>query len=266
MTETTDIFLNLSIGDLILLAGIIIGIFILLKINKVLFNHIKKKTKAKQKYKYLSLQPIIRLIIIALGTIWVLIIITQPSEVNIITLLAAMSIALGFAFKDYISSIIAGLISLYEKNYQEGDWIEINGVYGEIEAIKLRTIKMRTLDNTEVIIPQLKIWNTTIYNANAGSRNLMCVTNIYLDPNHDSYMVKEIMERVTFICPYTQLEKPIKIRVNELPQSTHYRIKSYPLDPTEQGAYKTNLTMRVKDALRERGIKFSDIPTRYRST
>lgn len=260
MAETTNIFLNLSLKDLLIIIGIVAGTWILLQINKAIFRLISRRTTARKRYKILFLQPIIRLILFVGATVGILSIVTKPSEVNIITILAALSIALGFAFQEYISSLIAGVVILYENPYRVGDWIEIDGIYGEVEAVGLRSIKLRTPDDTEVYIPQLKIWDTAIYNANAGSQSLMCVTNFYLAPNHDPNVVNQIFRRVTLTSPYTLLNEPIEIIATEHPYGTHYRIKSYPIDPRDQFKYMTDLTFRVKTALKEKKIDFANVP------
>ena len=47
------------------------------------------------------------------------------SRENILAVTGAVAVALGFAFKDYASSIIAGIVGIFEGSYRVGDRIKI---------------------------------------------------------------------------------------------------------------------------------------------
>ncbi len=58
--------------------------------------------------------------------------------------LGFIGVGLGFALKDYAGSLIAGTVSLYENRYRPGDWVSIDGAYGEVQSINLRTLSILT--------------------------------------------------------------------------------------------------------------------------
>ncbi|MCB1777204.1 MAG: mechanosensitive ion channel, partial [Candidatus Competibacteraceae bacterium] len=165
----------------------------------------------------------------------------------------------GFAFRDYISSLIAGVITLYELPYRPGDWIEINGTYGEVRSIKMRAAEIVTPDDTVVIVPHLKLWDQMIFNANDGGPYLQCVANFYLHPRHDAAQVRHTLYDVALTSPFLQIEKPINVVVQERPWGTHYRLRAYPIDPSQQFAFITDLTVRGKAILTQRGVEFAQV-------
>ena len=83
-------------------------------------------------------------------------------------MLASVGLALAFAFKDYGGSLVAGVVTVLENNYQPGDWIELGGAYGEVKSIELRATRIVTADDTEVIVPNSRIWSGSIANATSG--------------------------------------------------------------------------------------------------
>jgi len=93
-------------------------------------------------------------------------------------LVAAVSLALAFGLKDYVSSVIAGVMTIVENTYQPGDWIEIDGAYGEVTAIGARAVHIVTAEDTEVIIPHAKLWSAKVSNASGGRRSL-CAWRIF---------------------------------------------------------------------------------------
>ncbi len=53
--------------------------------------------------------------------IYVLSLFLQLSTQNLLAITGTISVALGFAFKDYVSSLIAGVVALFEIPYRVGD-------------------------------------------------------------------------------------------------------------------------------------------------
>jgi len=207
--------------------------------------------------------PGIRLIIILSAIVLIISRVVKPTFESLIALLGAAGLALGFAFKDYASSLIAGIVSLYEMPYRIGDWISIDGAYGEVKSINMRNIEITTPDDTVVVIPNLKLWNTLIFNANDGSQNLQCAANFYLHPRHDSTLVMHALNDVGLTSSYLQIKKPIHVVVQEKPWGTHYRIKAYPVAPSDQFRFITDLTVRGKAVLTKLGVEFAITPAAH---
>jgi hypothetical protein len=44
----------------------------------------------------------------------------RPTAENILLILGSAGIAIGFAFKDYVSSLIAGVVIIYDRPYRTG--------------------------------------------------------------------------------------------------------------------------------------------------
>ena len=62
-------------------------------------------------------------------------------------------IAIGFAAQDVLSSVIAGFMIFFDKPFKVGDWISVDGNYGEVTEVTIRSTRIRTLNNTYVVIP-----------------------------------------------------------------------------------------------------------------
>lgn len=193
--------------------------------------------------------PVLRMLVMIVAFILIFFQIINPTVQSLVAMLGAMGLIIGFAFKDYVSSMVAGIVTVYERPYRPGDWIAINGVYGEVRKIGLRALSLVTPDDTVVVIPHLTIWNTSIHNSNDGNRALQCVADFYLHPDHDADLVRQRLREVALTSPYIQLERPISVVVAEKPWGTHYRLKAYPIDSRDQFQFTSDLTVRGKQAL-----------------
>ena len=214
-----------------------------------------KRLPARLRMYLLPSIPVFRLAILIITFAMIVPMVIQTSLQNLIAILGFTAVALGFAFKDYISSLIAGIVAIYERPYRVGDWVTIDGAYGEVQSLSLRALRLYTPDDTVVNIPHIKIWTTNIFNANDGNRNLLCVAHFYVDPDHDAARARQKLHDVALTSPYLDINHRIRVIVQEQPWGTHYQLKAYPLDSREQFQFISDLTVRGKDALAKMGVK-----------
>ena len=224
---------------------------------------IAEKISGRYRFYILGTVPVLRLLLIILAAWLIISRIIEPNFENLIALLGAIGIALGFAFKDYLSSLIAGIVTLYEMPYRIGDWITVAGAYGEVRTIGMRAVSIITPDDTTVLVPHQKLWNELLFNANDGDWNLQCVIDFYLHPHHDAVKAKAILQDVGLTSPFLQVQRPVRVMVLEKPWATHYRLKAYPVDPRDQFTFTSDLTVRGKAALVQGGMHFATAPVPF---
>lgn len=251
---------NLNQVTLIQIIAIWVGAWLASTLAQRFLPWLAERFSGTQRLYILASVPVFRLLLIITATALIIPRVVDPTVHNLVALLGTLGLGLGFAFKDYISSLLAGIITLYEMPYRVGDWIKIENAYGEVKKIGMRAIEIISPDDTVVVIPHLKLWNTSIHNANDGSQYLMCVADFYLHPRHAAMRVKTSLLEVVLTSAYLQFEKPITVVIHEKPWGTHYRLKAYPVDPGDQFHFITDLTVRGKAALTELGVEFVAIP------
>ncbi len=92
-------------------------------------------------------------------------IILRELDVSLGALLAAggfLGLAFGFAAQTSVSNMISGVFLIFERPFNVGDVIKIDGEVGIILSIDLLSTKMRTLDNLYRRVPNEKILKNDI--------------------------------------------------------------------------------------------------------
>jgi small-conductance mechanosensitive channel len=204
--------------------------------------------------------PILRMMIILSALLWIIPLIFNINLQNFLVIAGAASVAIGFAFKDYVSSLIAGVVAIFERPYGPGDWVEIEGDYGEVINTGMRAIRLRTASDDIITVPHDTIWSKNISNSNSGSQTLMCLAHFYLAPNHDAAKVRRELVDVALTSAYLDYRKPVLVVLKETEFATKYSIKAYPFDLRDQFKFVSDLTDRGKDAVRDAGAKPVTIP------
>ena len=83
-------------------------------------------------------------------------------------------IAIGFAAKDTLSNLFAGVFILADAPYKVGDYVVLDkGGRGQVKQIGLRSTRLLTRDDIEITIPNSIIGNTTIINQSGGPAEKM---------------------------------------------------------------------------------------------
>ncbi len=258
--DMAKIFHSLGQANLVQIGLIAVFAVLCIFLGQRLLAWLANKCTGRRRLLLFNSMPLLRLLVFIATSVLIIPRLIEPTIENLVALLGALGLALGFAFKDYASSLAAGFISLYEMPYRPGDWIEVNGAYGEVRAINMRTVEIVTPDDTVVVIPHLKLWDQLIFNANDGGENLLCVADFYLHPAHDAVQVKHLLYDVALTSPFLQINQPVNVIVLNKPWGTHYRLKAYPIDMRQQFHFISDVTMRGKAALMGQGMEFVTMP------
>ena len=78
--------------------------------------------------------------------------------------LGIIGLALGFAFQEIAANFISGIILSINKPFTIGDIVEVDGNFGVVESVSLRTTNIRTFQGQKVMIPNKTIFQNAITN------------------------------------------------------------------------------------------------------
>jgi small-conductance mechanosensitive channel len=176
----------------------------------------------------------------------------------LVAILGSIGLAMGFAFKDLLASLMAGIILLIDEPFQVGDRVSFGGYYGEVTEIRLRSVRLVTLDDNLVTIPNSKFLSDAVASANAGALDCMVVIPFYIAAAEDFYEARRIVSEAAATSRYVYIDKPIVtlIRDEFLGERfvTVIRVKAYVFDARYESSFASDVTERVKRAFREAGI------------
>jgi small-conductance mechanosensitive channel len=180
----------------------------------------------------------------------------------LIAVAGTIGVAVGFAFNDLLASLMAGVILLMDEPFQVGDRVAFGGYYGEISEIGLRSVRMVTLDDNLVTIPNNKFLNEASASANAGALDCMVVIPFYLGAAEDFVAARRVIEEATATSRYVFLDKPMSTLVSDEFMGERFvtvvRVKAYVFDARYEKAFASDVTERVKLAFRMAGIRTPD--------
>ncbi len=81
---------------------------------------------------------------------------------DLIAGLGVSSVAIGFAFKDILQNMLAGILILLRQPFEVGDQIVSGGHEGTVEKIETRATMIKTYDGRRVVIPNSDIYTDSV--------------------------------------------------------------------------------------------------------
>lgn len=170
-----------------------------------------------------------------------------------------VAVSIGFAIKDLVASIIAGLIILIDKPFQVGDRVKFDGYYGEISSIGIRSVRLTTLDDTLITIPNNKFLTDAVASGNAGAVEMMIQLDFFVGIDQDVETAKRIIQEALTTSRYVHLGRKWALITNQVVQDNYFavriRAKAYVLDVKYEKDFESDVTERVLDGLRKAGIQ-----------
>lgn len=193
-----------------------------------------------------------------LGSLVLLVGVVQPPREVLLAATGSVALALGFALKDVAASILAGLVLLFDRPFVVGDRVAFAGVYGEIVEIGLRSVRLKTLDDNMVTIPNARFMSEVVASGNAGALDMMVVCNFHLALDADIERAREIIHEVIVTSRFAYLEKPVVITVEEIEVAQRLALrlqaKAYVLDVVYEKAFQTDIVIRTAKLFVRDGI------------
>ena len=148
--------------------------------------------------------------------------------VNVMPFIAGagiMGVAVGFAAKDTLSNLIAGILLIIDRPFEIGDRIEVwsapagSSSWGDVIDIGLRATRIKTTDNIVVIIPNNEIMTRDIVNYTIISSSIRVRVNIGIAYDADMAKAKALIIEAAQSADWILAEPAPKVVVRDFGQS-----------------------------------------------
>ena len=169
------------------------------------------------------------------------------------------AVAMGFAMKDLVASVVAGVMIMMDRPFQVGDRVSFGGQYGDITVIGIRSVRMVTLDDNVVTIPNNKFLTDITSCGNYGALDMQVVMDFHIGVDQDVHVARRIVQEAGVSSRYVFLPKPVVVLVSqeiiENYVALRVRLKAYVLDTQYEKAFVSDVTLRVLEAFRDKDIQ-----------
>jgi small-conductance mechanosensitive channel len=244
-----------SIAKLVFLIGLFLAsIFISSYITNLLRTRILQVTRMNRGSQEIVLS-VIKYGFISVSTIVLL----QAYGLNLSSLAligSALGVGIGFGLQDIARNFASGLVLLFERSVQVGDFIQVGEHLGTVEQMRPRSIVLETLDRIAIIVPNSRLLAEEVINwshKNSASRLHLSIGVAY---NSDIAKVKASLLKAA--------DEHIEVLRNPQPQvfftefgdsSLNFELLIWVSNPSRQAPITSDLYFRIEEIFQEQDIE-----------
>jgi small conductance mechanosensitive channel len=118
-----------------------------------------------------AMEPPMRMLLVRIARLLVfafaLVIALETAGMDMTILIAGFSVAgvgVGLALQGVLGNMFAGLTIIFTKPFRVGEYVEIAGVQGQVQTVKLFSTTLLHLDRSRIVIPNRKIVGEILHN------------------------------------------------------------------------------------------------------
>lgn len=134
-------------------------------------------------------------------------------------ILGGLAVGMGFGLRDFASNIVGGIMLLIERPVREGDMITIGEYEGQVSHIGIRSMRVSSSDNTEVLIPNAETFNKPFTNWTHQDSIVRTVVPIKVSRADDPVMVQELILDVLAIIPEIVPNPPAQVYLKKIDEA-----------------------------------------------
>jgi potassium-dependent mechanosensitive channel len=131
-------------------------------------------------------------------------------------ILGGLAVGMGFGLRDFASNIVGGIMLLIERPVREGDLITIGEYEGQVAHIGIRSMRVSSWDNTQVLIPNAETFNKPFTNWTHQDGIVRTVIPIKVSRADDPVMIQQLILDVLAIIPEIVADPPAQVFLKKI--------------------------------------------------
>jgi potassium-dependent mechanosensitive channel len=178
----------------------------------------------------------------------------ELSQLTIVV--GALGVGIGFGLQNVVNNFVSGLILMFERPIQPGDVVEVSGTSGKVREIGMRATTLTTFEGADVVVPNGTLLSEKLINWTLSDTTRRIDVNIGVDYDSNPRQVMEVLLDVARSTPGVATHpEPAVVFTGFGPGSLDFGIRAWTHDFNSWVTIRTEMSMRLYDALRAAGIE-----------
>ncbi len=247
---------GLSIIDVVILTGLTIGMWkgVGYFIDNIFRTKIISLTGAERSVQdtisFLTKYGLIFLGILIILQIWSI-------DISSLAIIASvLGVGIGFGLQNIANNFISGIILVFERPIQLGDFIQVGNLVGIVEKIGLRSTHITTLDKISLIVPNSRFLENEVLNWSHGNPISRMKIPIGVAYGSNIKLVRKAILEVAKSHPEVLLHPSPQLWFQEFGDSSlNFDLLVWTREPRKQSQLKSELNYRIEASLRRYKIE-----------
>ena len=189
-------------------------------------------------------------LILALGLLGV-------NTTSLAVIFGALSIGIGFGLQNIFNNFISGLILLFERPIQVGDYVEVGGLWAEVKKINVRSTVVQTFDNASVIIPNSEFISQQVTNWSFKDKRMRRNLEVGVAYGSDVELVQKTLLEIASETPgVLKYPRPDVLFIDHAASALLFRLRIW-VDVDDYWSVASQIRFEIDRRFRERKIEIA---------
>jgi small-conductance mechanosensitive channel len=168
---------------------------------------------------------------------------------------SVLGVGVGLGLQTISKNLLSGLVIIFERPIQVGDFVEIGDLQGTVEKLGLRSTVVESLDGVAIIVPNSEFLDSRVVNWSHGSPVSRLQLPVGVAYGSDTEVVRQALIASCAGHPSVLTEPPPRVFFSGFGDSSlDFTLLVWTREPRRQYQIKSDLNFRIEAILRERGI------------
>ena len=196
-----------------------------------------------------------RAILVAIGAMVIYSKVWGQEVQGALTALGVGSVVIGLALQEPLGNIVSGLMLLFERPLNVGDWVNADGVTGRVIEINWRSVHIETPTRELRIVPNVSLYKGAFSNLSRPTHVRTEMLEIGFSYDDPPNRVKEVMQELLVSTPGVLADPPPSVRtVNYADFSVIYRMNFSVATQAELAVTRDRVMTRLWYVARREGL------------
>jgi len=136
-----------------------------------------------------------KLIVIVVGFLIAVLVSGLPVD-KLTVVIGALGVGIGLGLQTIINNFVSGIILIFERPLQIGDYVEVSGYKGWVNDIGIRATRLSSSEGAEILVPNGTILSGNLVNWTLHNSQIRLELNLKISPQTKVQEARELINKI----------------------------------------------------------------------
>ncbi|WP_234733692.1 mechanosensitive ion channel family protein [Tellurirhabdus bombi] len=177
---------------------------------------------------------------------------------KVTVIVGALGVGIGLGLQNIVNNLVSGIILIFDKPFQIGDYIEITNKKGRVKNIGIRSSRLLTTEGSEVIIPNGDLLSGQVINWTINHKAKRIELTLKTDAEQDLQTLKTLIKQEISKHPNAIKRMQPEIFVSTITNETlELKVQVWTNAVNKEDNFRSEILLNIYRKFKEKGIKMA---------